>query len=330
VIYLTAGSWPEDDEANNEGEVRISQKVSVHQNGSFRFSSPKAKDPDNSTYVMELWKSTDDGETWTNLMTEEGSAYPNDIHCYDETHCVFVAEGTAADSPNPGARVYYTSDGQNFTLVHQRQDTGDDSLMTVRMVSATEYWAGGALKPGDATQATLLLHSTDAGQSHENAGEGRLDLNGEYISSMACVSSEHCWATSLNAASTCNLMEFGGTTPPAPTPAPPTPGKPHYEKPPCGDDEQQVSVQGANGTLCAPRCYPSGACPTDKPSLVTALPECALQNSATGDMYCALLCISDLMCDKLGGASCSGGICTYPSEAANGQVLQHVTRAVVV
>merc|ERR1711998_825838 len=102
----------------------------------------------------------------------------------------------------------------------------------------------------------------DAGQTHEDLGD-RADLYGEFISSFSFVSAEHGWATSLNAASTCNLMEFGGSTPPAPAPAPPTPGAPHYEKPPCQEDELQVSVEGHDGAACAALCYASGGCPPD-------------------------------------------------------------------
>merc|ERR1712039_180709 len=54
-----------------------------------------------------------------------------------------------------------------------------------------------------------------------------------------------------------------GPSPPAPpSPTPPSPGTTHYEKPPCQSDEVQASVQGADGSLCAPKCDTSGSCPS--------------------------------------------------------------------
>ena len=42
--------------------------------------------------------------------------------------------------------------------------------------------------------------------------------------------------------------------------------------------------------ICAPKCDEMGGCPKDKPDGVTATPQCALSNSATGDKYCVLIC----------------------------------------
>merc|ERR1711904_671042 len=117
-------------------------------------------------------------------------------------------------------------------------------------------------------------------------------------------------------------MGFGGSTPPAPAPAPPSPGNPHYEKPPCQAGEREVSIQGIDGKTCTTPCYASGACPQDSPAGVTAFPSCALSDSSTGGMYCALLCLFDAQCDNNGGAACNGGICTYNTTAAsNSKVL---------
>jgi photosystem II stability/assembly factor-like uncharacterized protein len=323
IIYLTSGSWPMDDSANGQDEFWMARNVRLNtKTGALKLGSAARATNDTETYQFELLKSTDDGKTWTSLMSDEGNYYPNDIHCFDATHCTMVAEGFAQDgSMQPGAHVFHTTDGENFNIVHTEADLGSESFMTVRMVSATEYWAGGAANPGAVNAPSLLIHSADGGQTHENRGD-RDDLYGEYISSMSFVSPEHGWATSLNAASTCNLMEFGGTTPPAPAPAPPTPGQPHYEAPPCKEDELEVGITGIDGRACVTPCYASGGCPSDTPDGVSAIPACALSDSSTGSMYCTLLCLFDAQCDKAGGAACNGGLCTYnTTSAANSIVL---------
>eukprot|EP00930_Biecheleria_cincta_P053277 TRINITY_DN386_c0_g1_i8.p1 TRINITY_DN386_c0_g1~~TRINITY_DN386_c0_g1_i8.p1 ORF type:complete len:255 (-),score=43.95 TRINITY_DN386_c0_g1_i8:315-1079(-) len=95
----------------------------------------------------------------------------------------------------------------------------------------------------------------------------------------------------------------------------------HYEKPPCGSDEVQAQVQGANGTLCAPQCASDSSCPTDKPAGTLAPAKCLLQDSASGKKYCALVCAADFMCG-VSGAKCSKvagpvGVCTYPGASAS-------------
>merc|ERR1712224_817111 len=104
---------------------------------------------DNATYTAELWKSSDGGETWKNLIADQGSFYFNDIHCIDDTHCVAVGEGFAEDgSTDPGARVYVTSDGENFKETHRESTTGSESLVAAKMLTTTEHWAGGTTKTG--------------------------------------------------------------------------------------------------------------------------------------------------------------------------------------
>jgi C1A family cysteine protease len=83
----------------------------------------------------------------------------------------------------------------------------------------------------------------------------------------------------------------GPPSPPAPPspPSPPSPGTTHYEKPPCQSDEVEAQIQGASGSVCAPRCD-NTACPTDVPPGTTAKPNCVLQDSSSGSKYCALTC----------------------------------------
>merc|ERR1712039_539718 len=116
------------------------------------------------------------------------------------------------------------------------------------------------------------------------------------------------------------VVSGSGPSPPAP-PSPPSPsGSTHYEKPPCRSDEVDVSIQGFDGETCTPKCT-TNACPTDVPEGTTATPQCVLQDSSSGDKYCALTCLIG-GCPP--GASCkhSGltGLCLYPQ--ANSDVEQ--------
>jgi len=329
VIYFTAGSWPSDSSERSWTEgaekhhqlTRVLKTVINSETSESRFEITtdfSANDDTNATYVGELWKSTDNGATWKSLLSNTGAYYFNDIHCIDETHCVAVAEGFAQDgSTDPGARIFLTQDGETFNEVHRESTTGMESLMTARMLSTTEHWAGGTTKSGALLAPALALHSTDGGKTHTNEGSS---ITGNMFTAMDFVSAEHGYATALTGAQICNLLEFGGSNPPAPSPTP-TPGSGHYEKPPCQDDEAQASVTGTGGAVCAPACQGTD-CPTDVPDGVTAQPTCALSDQS-GNKYCALLCESDDNCDADGGATCATpvagqpGICVYPT-ATNG------------
>lgn len=214
VIFHTAGSWPSQsrkldshafDVSRNLRIVRKSENLVYEVDA--KLSPEKAVADDNSTYTAELWKSSDGGKTWKNLIAEKGTFYFNDIHCFDETHCVAVGEGFAKDgSTSPGARVYLTSDGENFKEVHRESSTGADSLMSARMISTMEHWAGGTTQAGGLTAPLLALHSTDGGQTYANEHGGVI---GQMITAMDFLSSGHGYATTVNALQVSSLLQFG-------------------------------------------------------------------------------------------------------------------------
>ena len=135
------------------------------------------------------------------------------------------------------------------------------------------------------------------------------------------------------AAGECGLMQQpsypvvkGGPSPPGPTPPSPPAGKTHYGDPKdgCMSDETEITIQGVQGDFCTPKCSLFKACPTDVPAGVTVAPQCALQDSSTGDKYCALICSPTLpiLDQKAADAQCGGnascksvqlgvGVCTY-------------------
>jgi hypothetical protein len=335
TIYFAAGQWPSDSservvKVGDEEHRRLTRNVRIIDGKKMEVAPEQSNDDPTNDYSAELWKSTDGGSSWTNLMNNTGNFYFNDIHCYDETNCVAVAEGFGESGGETGARIYRTNDGENFELVLHQDDTHAESFMTVRMLSQTEYWVGGSTKPGALVDPALIIHSVDGGATHTDETNG---IIGQMMTSMDCLSKEHCFATSITALQTCDLLEFGGKNPPAPAPTP-TPGAPHYEKPPCQDGEAKAQVTGTDGALCAPPCDATGSCPTDVPDGVTASPTCALKDQS-GNQYCALLCDSADECDTDGGAECAHpsagapGLCVYPTSSAN-SVFDFINEVVTV
>jgi hypothetical protein len=99
-------------------------------------------------------------------------------------------------------------------------------------------------------------------------------------------------------------------------------GQTHYGDPkdgPCETGELNISVTGATGAFCSPKCTGylpppiGGKCSSDLPKNTTAEAQCLLTDEDTGDHYCALVCDTDsdcptrATCKDLGGAS----LCTY-------------------
>merc|ERR1740129_2240966 len=99
----------------------------------------------------------------------------------------------------------------------------------------------------------------------------------------------------------------------------------HYGDPKsgCESDEQAVQVQGVSGDFCSPPCSGT-SCPSDKPSGVTANPQCALQTT-THQKYCALICQPSVRTAGANGECGSGtcqsimgiGLCTYAAAGSD-------------
>jgi len=158
-----------------------------------------------SGYTAELWKSEDGGKTWTSLLSSEGEFYFNDIDCFDANTCVAVGEGFAQDgSTSPGARVYFTTDGKTFKLMHQGED--GSSLLPCKAISATEHWAGGSTKAGGLTAPALTLHSTDGGQTWANDPSAS-KVRGQMITSMDFVGGVG-YATTVDSLQLTGLLKY--------------------------------------------------------------------------------------------------------------------------
>ena len=209
VIYLTAGHWPANPPSSpsavKDSDVhRISHGLRLRE-GKVEMGA-EAGVAANGDYAGSIWKSADAGATWTQLLSNTGAYYFNGIDCFDETSCVAVAEGFAQDgSTDPGAKVFVTNDGKNFTLAHSESTTGQESLMAAKMLSKSEHWAGGTTQSGGFSAPLLALHSTDGGKTWANEDNG---VKGQMITAMSFPSAAHGYATTVNALQVCSLLEY--------------------------------------------------------------------------------------------------------------------------
>merc|ERR1712039_284758 len=213
IMYHTAGTWPSKQITANEDVVEVTSNLRLlrRSEGISYEMGPRgttgAVGDQNETYTAELWKTSDGGKTWKNLIADKGNFYFNDIHCIDDSHCVAVGEGFSNDgSASPGARVYLTTDGETFKELHRESTTGAESVMAAKMLSTTEHWVGGTTKAGGLTAPLLALHSTDGGKTYSNEHG---NVIGQMITAMDFISSEHGYATTVNALQVSSLLQYG-------------------------------------------------------------------------------------------------------------------------
>jgi len=106
--------------------------------------------------------------------------------------------------------------------------------------------------------------------------------------------------------------------PPGPSPTPGPSGSEHYGDPKagCPSDDVAIRIQGITGDFCSPKCKFGIICPSC-PSDLSGTPRCALEDSSSGDKYCALTCDPDAeaSCGENSNVSCKSiqgtGICTW-------------------
>jgi len=167
--YLSAGDWPENEEALLPGERQLTQRISVHRDHAvgtmkprFSLNQPIRPLNDNNTYHAAIAKTSDGGKTWSTVFYDEGNFYFNGISCPSADHCFVVGEALG-DSPKPGSRILHTADGGKTWEVQLYNPNPHYSLMAIEMISETEGWAaGGEL---DISFQGQFWHTLDAGKT---------------------------------------------------------------------------------------------------------------------------------------------------------------------
>ena len=142
--YVTGGTWPADEDVNKDKSERMLTKRFTAE-GHYKPQMKRGDGDDDgadSTFVAEIAKSTDGGKTWSNVFEDVGNFYFNGIDCLDSMTCVAVGESDA-DSPDPGSRVWSTTDGGQTWVENFKTSDPQESLFTAKFVSKDEIWAVG-------------------------------------------------------------------------------------------------------------------------------------------------------------------------------------------
>jgi len=170
TFYATAGVFPTAQQDRSQVLQKFQNYGRDLKSGksvfSYREDVEMLADPVNCStdatdcYSAGIFKSVDGGATWKqvyeNINTGQ-NLYPNDIDCFDETHCVVVLEGQTC-------HILVTSDGgASWNETHTDYDTAC-SLMYTKYVSQTEVWAAGGRIARTNFQGHFW-HSLDGGLS---------------------------------------------------------------------------------------------------------------------------------------------------------------------
>eukprot|EP00500_Bicosoecida_sp_ms1_P010911 CAMPEP_0203819614 /NCGR_PEP_ID=MMETSP0115-20131106/36750_1 /ASSEMBLY_ACC=CAM_ASM_000227 /TAXON_ID=33651 /ORGANISM="Bicosoecid sp, Strain ms1" /LENGTH=379 /DNA_ID=CAMNT_0050728603 /DNA_START=5 /DNA_END=1144 /DNA_ORIENTATION=- len=200
VMYATGGSWPSNNAENALPEEfhAVSARFGMHpRTGELRMGAGKTN---YTQYTGAIAKSEDGGKTWTTQFKVQGvnEYYFNGIDCYDETHCVAVAE--ADSGTGAGSRIFQTTNGKDWKQVVFTAGAAH-SLMGVRFASATEVWAvGGEL---DSNFEGAFFHSTDGGATFTNE-----PVKGIYATSISMASATKGFVTTMTQMQTSGIAIY--------------------------------------------------------------------------------------------------------------------------
>jgi photosystem II stability/assembly factor-like uncharacterized protein len=206
--YVAGGTWPESDSAmytNNEGVFTADQ---VHARSKYLHISKKTGSPimtapqrtagdANNTFVAAIQKTTDGGATFTNVFVDVGNFYFNQISCTDENTCFAAGEGDV------GAFIYATTDGGANWEVQLTAAAGE-SIVALKMLSATEGWAAGAMMISQFNIEGHFYYTSDAGATWTLQPV----LKGYYVQDLSFVSETAAWGTAITVAQIGELIQY--------------------------------------------------------------------------------------------------------------------------
>jgi len=211
TFYVNGGQWPGEgsDDSSGSGsgsssssssatfkQITARTGVTMTKNGPrYTFQQPtfsgRSTQGTNGSYVAQIVKSSDGGNTWSSVFLRNNWAYFNGMDCLDENRCCAGAEN---DDENGFAAIVCTTDGgQTWTQNYYSNQTGA-SILDLRVVGTDGYWAVGGAVAQDGSAAGFL-YSGDAGATWT------LDtvITNQYATSVDCAQgTQECWATLID------------------------------------------------------------------------------------------------------------------------------------
>jgi hypothetical protein len=145
--YISAGQWGNEQSYDAEADAYwLTERMSVGLTEAGEYvrsfkSAQQHKLRDDTGYMAQIVKTTDAGKTWTMQFNQSNTFYFNGIDCINESSCCAVGESD--DAPAAGTYIYCTFDGTNWEQMFTNLNSTGASLMDIRTVGATGYWAVG-------------------------------------------------------------------------------------------------------------------------------------------------------------------------------------------
>jgi len=207
VLYMTGGSWPASNE-QVEGTHDLNARVRFNSNTvKFEDRKPVLKDDNVTGYTAMLAKSEDGGATWVKQYESQDQFYFNGISCASETVCMAVGEGFAQDGAGmPGAHVFKTTDGKNWTKIYTYGAATGGSALDVKMLSETEAWVGFTYAESTFKSGAVFGHTTDGGATWVHSPE----LNGVgTVTQMSFIDDNNAFAVAVTVYQISTVMKFG-------------------------------------------------------------------------------------------------------------------------
>lgn len=210
--YVSAGTFPSNNVQSGEDWELVHRRTERHEirrnttSGALYHHWYTREDLQNfkdGQYAGAIFKTTDGGSTWKQLYSDVGQFYFNDIHCFDETHCVAAAE--AHNTASPGAHIFTTADGETFFQSHF--EAGEFSFSGARFVSANEAFITGS-DLGKAVHHGVVLQSLNGGfdWAHHDT---EASMTGQDLMDLDCSAANSCYAASVTQLQTSELLYYG-------------------------------------------------------------------------------------------------------------------------
>jgi hypothetical protein len=211
VIYVSAGQFPTTEDAKDSDYEIVFRRTERHEirrnttTGELYthwYNMDDLKNFKDGQYTGAIFKSTDGGSSWTTVFSNTGNYYFNDIHCYDETHCVAVA--VAHNTASPGAHIFTTVDGNTFFPSHF--EAGEVSFSGARFVSSNEAFVTGS-DLSKSIHRGIFLQSLN-GAFNWTHHDSEASMIGQDLLDLDCSAADSCYAASVTQLSTSELLVY--------------------------------------------------------------------------------------------------------------------------